>query len=101
MEFKIPSTEGFSIYSKSNCSYCNKLKHLLNEHCYSYLEINCDDYLIYNKDEFLKFIENHAEKSYRTFPMVFFNNKFIGGFTDTRDFLEKQTKNNLVFDSKF
>jgi glutaredoxin len=39
--------------------------------------------LIEHKEEFLKFIEEAAEKSVRVFPIVFFEGKYIGGYPDT------------------
>ena len=44
---------GFTIYSKSNCSYCIKVKKILVDKQISFLDINCDEYLVKNKEEFL------------------------------------------------
>ena len=34
-------------------------------------------------------MESKIGKSHKTFPMVFNNGKFIGGYTDTIDFVDK------------
>lgn len=78
----------FTIYSKSNCRYCTLLKDLLRENNMPFYEINCDEYLIKDKNEFLSFIEKKIGKSYKTFPMVFKNNEFIGGYKETTQLLD-------------
>ena len=86
---------GFTIYSKSNCSYCIKVKKILVDKQISFLDINCDEYLVKNKEEFLLFIKEQANKDYKTFPIVFKDGKFIGGFTETQHHFDKF----LCFDS--
>jgi glutaredoxin len=84
MEFQKPNENGWTIYSKFNCINCVKTKKLLNE----YEIIECDEYLFENKDEFIKFIKNLVGYEYKTFPMVFYNKKFIGGFNEVKKYLE-------------
>jgi glutaredoxin len=45
--------------------------------------------LIEAKEEFLTFIKNLAHIECRTFPMVFFNGNFIGGYQETLEYVEK------------
>lgn len=89
--FSEPTNNGFFIYSKTKCSYCDKVKQLLKNNRYSYSEVNCDEYLSNEtkKESFLSFIELLTNRDYRTFPMVFKDGVFIGGFTDTREYIEK------------
>ena len=82
-EFKIPEMTGYTIYSKSGCPNCSKVKKYLTEVNAPVNIVDCDDYLIEAKEEFLKFIEIIAEKSVRVFPMVFFERKFVGGYDET------------------
>jgi glutaredoxin len=89
MEFIEPIKTGFTIYSKSGCPNCLTTKNLLKENNLFFKQVNCDDYLLENKEEFLTFIENIAETSYRTFPMVFYDGKFIGGAKTTKEYIEK------------
>jgi glutaredoxin 3 len=89
MDIKEPIQKDFTIYSKSGCPNCTSVKKIIKEKNFLFTEINCDDYILEDKDEFLKFIESKAEKSYRTFPMVFYDGKFVGGLTHTTEFINK------------
>jgi glutaredoxin len=82
-EFEKPNLTGYTIYSKSGCPNCLKVKKYLKEMNAAVYIIDCDEYLIENKEEFLKFIEEMAKKSVRIFPIVFFEGKFIGDYQDT------------------
>ena len=85
MQIEEPSDKSFTIYSKTNCRYCTLVKSLLNENKIPFNEINCDDYLSQDKQYFLNFIKEKAkrEHEYKTFPMVFCDGKFVGGFVET------------------
>jgi len=89
MEIIEPTKIGFTIYSKSGCPNCTKVKQLIKEKNFLFTVIDSDDYIIENKEAFLQFIENKAETSYRTFPMVFYDGKFVGGLIHTTEFIEK------------
>jgi glutaredoxin len=90
MSFEAPSQTGFTIYSKSNCLFCTKVKQLLTDNQIFFVEIQSDEYLLEDKEDFLSFIKGLIQKEYRTFPMVFNHGQFIGGFTDTESFVNKQ-----------
>ena len=92
MDFTHPENKGFTIYSKSGCQYCSIVKKIIKDNYFNYTEINCDEYLIEDKEGFLDFIEKLAKISFKTFPMVFYDGKFLGGVTDT-----KERINNLLF----
>jgi len=83
MEFTAPVSSGFTVYGKSSCPYCEKVKGLLAEYSEAFVYVNCDEYLLQNRDAFLEFIEKLAGKEYKTFPMVFNSKEFVGGYTDT------------------
>ena len=88
MEFPFPIS-GFTIYGKTDCSYCDKVKTLLAEYKQEFTYVNCDKYLETDKPGFLKFIAGLAGKEVTSFPMVF-SPAFVGGYTDTiRLLLEK------------
>jgi glutaredoxin len=89
-----PEETGFTIYSKSGCPNCTKIKKILLENKNCFVEINCDEYLIENKEFFLSFIKELINKECNTFPMIFNNGIFIGGFNETQEYLNKQ----LCFD---
>jgi glutaredoxin len=94
MDIKNPEEIGFTIYSKSGCPNCTRIKKILTEKKQPFVEINCDEYLIEDKESFLFFIKNLTQKEWKVFPMIFNNATFIGGFNETQEFLDK----NLCFD---
>jgi glutaredoxin len=96
MEIEEPFKTGFTVYSKSGCPNCTKVKKLLNEKKLFFVEIDCDDYIIEDKEKFLLFIKERVNKEYKTFPMVFNDGNFVGGFTETQDYFNKL----LSFDEK-
>ena len=86
--FVPPSQEGFTIYTKSNCPFCDKVKILFMNNNPQPNYINCDEYLNGNyRDTFLHFIKQYTVREHRTFPMVFLKGEFIGGFTETIEFM--------------
>lgn len=87
----MPNSQGYTIYSKSGCPFCTKVKRLLEKESPAPLLVDCDDYLVENKEDFLLFIQQMAGKEYKTFPMIFHNGNFLGGFTDTKEYYEKQS----------
>ena len=76
----------FTIFSKSGCPNCVKVKKILANENPSPLIIDCDDYLIEHKIAFLNFIREKTGKEYKTFPMVFYKNVFIGGFENAQKY---------------
>jgi len=89
MDFFTPLEAGFTIYSKSGCSNCTKVKKLLLDKQIFFLNVDCDEYLLEDKEGFLSFIKEKANKEYKTFPMVFKDRKFIGGFAETQLHFDK------------
>jgi len=79
--FPSPQADGFTVYSKDDCKYCKMVKEILEP--FQYTVIDCEPYLVSQKEEFLQFIEGLAKKPHRTFPMVFHNGTFVGGFLET------------------
>jgi glutaredoxin len=89
MNFLEPENDKFTIYSKSGCPNCTKVKTLLKEKFLIHTIVDCDEYLLEDKEGFLSFINKKANIEYKTFPMVFHNGNFIGGFTETKTYVEK------------
>jgi glutaredoxin len=89
-----PLANEFTVYSKSGCPNCTKVKHLLKEKNLTFSVIDCDEYLLEDKTAFLQWMENLIGKEYKLFPMVFDNKKFIGGFNEVNKYVETI----LVFD---
>lgn len=90
MDFKKPSTLMFTVYTKSGCPFCVKAKDLLLAKNFVFEIVDCDQYLLNHKDAFLEFIKEHAEKEYKTFPMVFRAGCFIGGYTETKKLIDME-----------
>lgn len=65
------------IYTTTVCPYCNSAKNLFKNLNIEYEEINLD-----NNSE-LRAKLSQENNGWRTVPMVFIGDKFIGGFDDT------------------
>ena len=87
-QIESPRDDSFTVYSKSNCRYCTLVKSLLNENKIPFIEIDCDDYLLQDKEYFLNYIKEKTGRHHKTFPMVFCDGKFIGGFVETERLIE-------------
>lgn len=100
MEVIKPSTTGFTIYSKSGCKNCSEIKNYLKTKNYIFTEVNCDDNLIEDKEGFLSIINYLCGQPCKTFPMIFFEGKFVGGYIECITFIAKMEvifDENLVF----
>jgi glutaredoxin len=86
IEVESPQPSGYTIYSKSGCPNCTKAKNLV-KHAHV---IDCDEYLIEDKSTFLKYMDAYSKAEPRTFPIIFFNSEFVGGFTEVKIHYEKQ-----------
>lgn len=98
MEIINPDSTSFTVYSKSGCPHCTTVKKLIKDKHFFVNEVNCDEYLLEDKEAFLKFIEELAGTSHKTFPIVFYKGKFVGGLTDTIDLIDKIL---FLFDGNF
>ena len=88
MEFTKPIETGYTIYSKSGCIYCDKSKALLKID--NPIVIDCDPYLVNNKEEFLQFIKTVGQKEHRTFPIIFKNATYVGGYSELLQLLKNE-----------
>ena len=97
--FKKPSeATQYTVYSKSGCPNCKKVKELLKTKNLLFTIIDCDEYLIETKPEFLQFIQDLTSQEWKTFPIVFNkDSRLIGGFIDTREYLENLSDQQLDF----
>tara|TARA_Y100001954_G_scaffold233280_2_gene286283 strand:+ start:881 stop:1159 length:279 start_codon:yes stop_codon:yes gene_type:complete len=73
---------GWFMFTKTKCSYCTKAKALLPEASI----VECDEFLK-DRDAFLSYVDSLTDKKPRTFPMVFYDGRFMGGFTETSNYL--------------
>lgn len=63
------------IYTKPNCSYCLLAKDLMNERNIFYNEIKIGENI--SRDEIISLFP-----TMKTVPIILFDNKLIGGYTD-------------------
>ncbi len=88
--FLHPESGKYTVYSKSNCPNCIKVKDLLKTEKMDFINVDCDLYLESKKTEFLAFVKQLIGREWTTFPMVFDNHgQFIGGFKDTIIHIER------------
>ena len=69
--FVLPS-KGYTVYTKTNCPSCEKLKEVLNDARW----VNCDEYLE-DVEAFLEFMDSLSDGRAVKFPMVFFDGEFV------------------------
>ncbi len=97
-EYTFP-TENFTIYGKNGCHFCIKAKHLLSNKNIQYDYINCDEWLFDDKSTFLNFLKVLGAGDVKTFPVIFNNKVYVGGYTELEKYLfdenEKIYKNNV------
>ncbi len=79
----------FILYSKSDCRFCELAKQLLLDEGYKYEIIMCDDFLKEDRNGFLEKMETKIGHPYKTFPMIFYKDQFIGGYTELVKEIEK------------
>ena len=70
-------------------SKCLKIKTLLKETNLLFTIVDCDKYIIEDKKTFLFFINQKANKEVKLFPMIFYDGKFIGDYSETKIFIDK------------
>jgi glutaredoxin len=74
------------LYSKPNCSFCNKAKNLLNFHNISYDEKILD---IDFTREYILSLYSQA----KTFPVVVIDGVYIGGFIELQEYIRNNSIN--------
>jgi len=76
----------FEIYSKNGCDYCTKIKELFRFHSIEYVERNLSDPNgSYTKEQIQERVGDI--KKINTVPQVFFNDKYLGGYLETVEFI--------------
>ena len=82
----------YIIYTKSGCSFCAKLKEFLKKEGKIFKDNNCDELLKndYNKTHFLNWVQTTTNKNWKTFPIVFRYDDFIGGYTETTNYINRE-----------
>jgi len=88
-----------TVYSKTGCNDCNKVKLYLDDlvennqlNCNDISVINCDSQLANNREQFVSDMIQMTGLSTVVFPLVFVNDRFIGGFKATMSTLSTFNK---------
>ena len=90
MDYLRPMDNMYTIYTKPGCIYCKMAIELLQTSTQSIDEVPCEEYIAHSKPLFFQFIRELSGSNHRTFPIVFVNGRFIGGYTETKSFLESR-----------
>lgn len=92
---EIPNTPLlYTVYTKSKCSYCDKIKELMNQCNENVNYICCDEWLTTKRILFLNIMRVKTQNDEITFPLVFFEGKYVGGCNE----FEIKLKNNTVIE---
>lgn len=89
MEFEKPLDKGFTVYSKSGCPNCSNVKKLLKDKHLLFNIVDCDDYVIEHRSNFLIFINELSQKEVKQFPIIFYDGALVGGYNETKEFINK------------
>jgi len=89
MDYELPDVKGFTVYSKSGCPNCLKTKALLKDKKFEFNIVDCDEYIIENKEGFLLFIKEISQKEVNQFPIIFYEGIYLGGYKETKEYIDK------------
>ena len=78
-----------TIYSKNNCVFCNKAKHLVKSLGYEYTEKKMEDF------ESTEAMLEDIGKQVRTMPQIKIDGKLIGGYNQLVEFFADMGKVNF------
>lgn len=86
----------YIIYTITGCEYCRKVKELLQHNSKSFNDVNCDEQLLNNKTQIFYLVEHETGQKWSTFPIVYRKQKFIGGYTETANYIEMEKRFSLT-----
>jgi len=94
--------KGFTVLTKKDCSYCTKVKELLiQKEDTTLLIIPCEKEWREDRAGFLQGVKEKAgiiDAEIKTFPIVFLDGKWIGGFTETAKYFQEKEAFTQDFD---
>ena len=91
MDYLKPMDGIYTVYTRTGCSYCKMVMELLKNEEPQVDEVCCDEYIAHSKPKFFQFIKEISGQNHNTFPIVFLDGEFVGGYTETRAFLKYLT----------
>ena len=75
----------YIIYSKQGCENCEKAKRLLTNE--KKIIIECDQMLKNNRGELIKSLELKTHRPFKTFPLIFVDDMYVGDYEDLVEYL--------------
>ena len=79
------------IYSKNNCQYCTKAKHLVKSLGLEYEELSFEKDFDGDVDKLVE----HVGKKVRTMPQIKINDNLVGGYNQLVEYFVEQGKVNF------
>lgn len=81
----------FTIYSQPNCTYCEQAKTLINSKNYEYLELILNVGQKQEKGKTYIPVQHLKDRvpNAKSVPQIFLGKRYIGGFKELQDFLNK------------
>ena len=79
------------IYSKNNCQYCTKAKHLVKSLGLEYQEMSFEKDFIGDVDKLIE----HVGKKVRTMPQIKIDDVLVGGYNQLVEYFVEQGKVNF------
>ena len=77
-----PLKKGYTIYAKSGCAYCTLAKQVLASSTQTIYM--CDNLYLEDNTLFFEFMQEYTKISHKTFPLIFNNGEFIGGYKEIK-----------------
>lgn len=88
MNFENPEKVGITVYTKTNCIECDKMKGYMQNNKLDYKVIYCDAY--YENEEkrkqFLEYMFLLTGHKIRQFPIIFMDGTYIGSYIDLMEY---------------
>ena len=84
--------DGYTILTKGGCKWCTKAKELVPQAHF----ISCDT-LLEDRETFFAHVDQLTGEEYRTFPMVFYDKEFVGGYKEVKHKIDTE----LTFDAVY
>ena len=89
----------YTIFTKSQCKYCDNIKSLMMNEKEDVEYIQCDELLRINREYFIDFMKKRTNKELITFPIVFYDGEYVGGYDDYNQKVKQRCFDNLDFES--
>lgn len=93
LSIPLPDEAGYTVYSKTGCVYCDRVKALLEYE--QVTVVDCDSFLLNDREWFLRTMRVLCGRDYQMFPMVFHHGRFLGGYDDTKEYYQSSLVNML------